>query len=390
MKAGDTFTVVNSGQLSFDEVTFTKLYMPIIGTNAFALYQLFQVFSEGRISRFLEYLNMGLPPFIEALDKLSALNLVEVYDNHPDLYFKVKSPLSYEQFLADDLYKQLLISKIGENQLVEMAKTKEVKGQNISRKFHEVYTANFSLSPEPKELAEEKFNLPAFKNLMKDQKLTFADENQDSLALFSLAEKFELNWYQLFKKVEQTADSSGTINLQATMRLLTNQAEPVPALSTFPKAFQDLIISSKSAKPVEFLGKIKQQAGGFVSNEERKILTLLTAQNISDQVQNILIHYVLIQQKNPSLNANFVNTVANDWLRNKVVSAEQAVQRIMERNQLAAAKVEQNKFSAKPAGKVVKKAPEWSNTAYVNTTSDEERQRLEKIQSEMLKALGGE
>lgn len=56
------------------------------------------------------------------------------------------------------------------------------------------------------------------------------------------------------------------------------------------------------------------------------------------EVQNILIHYVLVQQKNASLNPNFVNALANDWMRNEVFTAETAVKRILEREELAAAK----------------------------------------------------
>lgn len=113
MRAGDSFTMLNRGKTSFDAEAFRLLYLPIIGTDAFALYQLMLSFSTGRISHFLEYLNLGLNPFIEALDKLSGLSLVRVYDDHTSLYFEVKSPLNFENFLADDFYRQLLISRIG-------------------------------------------------------------------------------------------------------------------------------------------------------------------------------------------------------------------------------------------------------------------------------------
>ncbi len=102
MRAGDSFTMLNRGKTSFDAEAFRLLYLPIIGTDAFALYQLMLSFSTGRISHFLEYLNLGLNPFIEALDKLSGLSLVRVYDDHTSLYFEVKSPLNFENFLAKE------------------------------------------------------------------------------------------------------------------------------------------------------------------------------------------------------------------------------------------------------------------------------------------------
>jgi len=184
MRAGDSFTMLNRGKTSFDAETFRLLYLPIIGTDAFALYQMMLSFSTGRISHFLEYLNLGLNPFIEALDRLSALSLVRVYDDHSSLYFEVKSPLNFEIFLADDFYRQLLISRIGENRVTALAKTMEPKGKEISKKFHEVYKVNFDREATPNQsLKENQFDMGAFKSLMERQGYRLSNENQDSLTL---------------------------------------------------------------------------------------------------------------------------------------------------------------------------------------------------------------
>ncbi len=380
MRAGDTFTIVNHGKTSFDAECFSALYLPIVERDAFALYQLLRNARTGKISHFLESLNLGISPFIEALDKLSALDLVRVFDNHPDLYFELVSPLSYENFLADEFYKRLLISRIGEARVAELSQVETPLGQNISRKFHEVYAVNFDRSFD-QVVKSEKFDIGAFKALMTRQELHFADENQDILTLYSLAEKFALNWYELFKIVEQTANADKSLNLTASMRQLSAKTQPIPTLSTFPKAFQDLIIASKSAQPADFLRQIKQQAGGFVSNDELKLLTTLSKQNLPTEVQNVLIHYILIQQKNPTLTSNFVNTVANDWLRQKIGTAEAAILRILERNQLA-----QEKTKAKaPAAKLVKKAPKWSNENYVERTSSAEQAEFERYKQQRKK-----
>lgn len=380
MRAGDTFTIVNHGKTSFDAECFSALYLPIVERDAFALYQLLRNARTGKISHFLESLNLGISPFIEALDKLSALDLVRVFDNHPDLYFELVSPLSYENFLADEFYKRLLISRIGEARVAELSQVETPLGQNISRKFHEVYAVNFDRSFD-QVVKSEKFDIGAFKALMTRQELHFTDENQDILTLYSLAEKFALNWYELFKIVEQTANADKSLNLTASMRQLSAKTQPIPTLSTFPKAFQDLIIASKSAQPADFLRQIKQQAGGFVSNDELKLLTTLSKQNLPTEVQNVLIHYILIQQKNPTLTSNFVNTVANDWLRQKIGTAEAAILRILERNQLA-----QEKTKAKaPAAKLVKKAPKWSNENYVERTSSAEQAEFERYKQQRKK-----
>ena len=172
MRAGDSFTMVNRGKTSFDAETFRLLYLPIIGTDAFALYQLMLSFSTGRISHFLEYLNIGLNPFVEALNKLTGLSLVHVYDDHTRLYFKVESPLNFEEFLADEFYRQLLISKIGENRVSGLSKTIEPKGKEISKKFHEIYKVSFNQPDEPQGQgahANNNFDMGAFQSLMTRQ-----------------------------------------------------------------------------------------------------------------------------------------------------------------------------------------------------------------------------
>ena len=378
MRPGDSFSILNRGKISFDADTFSLLYLPIIGRDAFGLYQLLRVFSTGKISHFLEYLDFGLNPFIDALDKLSGIGLVRVFDQQPGYFLELKSPLSFEEFLADDFYKQLLISRIGENKVQALAQKNEPNALEITKKFHEVYSVKFERSSK---LAQpEKFDLTSFKSIMESQHLTFSNENQDILSLYSLAEKFDLNWYELFKAAEQTANADKTLNIAHLASMLAGKSEPVPSLSEFPKGFQDLIVISKEVTPADFLSKLKQQTGGFASQEEMKILNRLTKQNIADQVQNILIHYVLIQQGKSSLSSSFVNTLANDWLRHKVYNAEAAVKRILEHQQMADERQKNNK-SPKNQGKLVKKAPEWSNASYVNTTSAEDIAKFEQYKA---------
>ncbi|WP_251711899.1 DnaD domain protein [Lactococcus ileimucosae] len=378
MRPGDSFSILNRGKVSFDADTFSLLYLPIIGRDAFGLYQLLRVFSTGKISHFLEYLDFGLNPFIDALDKLSGIGLVRVFDQQPGYFLEVKSPLSFEEFLADDFYKQLLISRIGENKVQALAQKNEPNALEVTKKFHEVYSVKFERSSKLDQ--PEKFDLTSFKSIMESQHLTFSNENQDILSLYSLAEKFDLNWYELFKAAEQTANADKTLNIANLARTLAGKSEPVPSLAEFPKGFQDLIVISKEVTPADFLSKLKQQTGGFASQEEMKILNHLTKQNIADQVQNILIHYVLIQQEKSSLNSSFVNTLANDWLRHKVYNAEAAVKRILEHQQKAEEKQKNNK-NHKNQRKLVKKAPEWSNASYVNTTSAEDIAKFEQYKA---------
>lgn len=43
---------------------------------------------------------------------------------------------------------------------------------------------------------------------------------------------------------------------------------------------------------------------------------------------NVLLNYVLVIKNNASLNASYVNTVANEWAQKKIATAEEAIQHI--------------------------------------------------------------
>lgn len=403
MRAGDSFTIVNRGKISFDAETFTLLYLPIVGSNAFALYQLLTTFSTGRISHFLEYLNIGLNPFLESLDKLSGLGLVKVFDDHTMLYFDVKSPLTYDEFLSDDFYKQLLISRIGENRVTGLSKKIEVKGQNISKKFHEVYKVDFDNEPKAA-VSTDSFDMGAFELMMKDSRNNlgktyhFQDEVRDKLSLYSMAEKYELNWFQLLNLAMATAYKDGALNILELTKSLSQQQSPLPKLSEFPPAFAELVNSAKEgAQSVDkydnpskrFLSTLKKSLGGFVSGDENWLVDDLKNNGLPPEVINVLIHYLLVQQKQPSLNKTLVNRIANEWKQNSIYSAELAVRYIIERPKIIAqrakekAKKNQNNFT-----KTVKAAPEWSDPNYEETISQSEITEFEKLQAERKKRRG--
>ena len=120
-ETGDSFSILNRGKISFDADTFRYFTCPLLGEMLLGFINSCAFF-DGQDFSFLEYLDFGLNPFIEALDKLSGIGLVRVFDQQPGYLMEVKSPLTFEEFLADEFYKQLLISRIGENKVKALAK----------------------------------------------------------------------------------------------------------------------------------------------------------------------------------------------------------------------------------------------------------------------------
>ncbi len=391
MLAGDTFSVVNSDKTSFDAETFTLLYLPLIGRDAFALYQLMRTSKSGKITFFLEYLNFGPNHLEEALDQLSALRLIDVYDNHPSYTFELHSPKNREDFVQDDFLKQLLLSKVNPSYIEKLLESDEQpKGQKISKKFYEIYHLDAeNLSIKQEKTTENEFNMGAFELAMTDQNLTFSNENQDKLALYQMSEKFDKNWFELFNLANKSKNSDGTINISQLRNRLVSQTQKAPVLSSFDKPWQDLIRSAKNHLssgqnqdgPVVFIQQLRKNTGGTTSAAEFRIINDLSVQGIPDEVQNILLHYVLVQRKNSVLNPTFVHQLANECLQNSIFTAEAAVTWFTNREKRK--KENQEKFVQKP--KLVKKSPAWSNANYVEQTSTEKQAKFAELQKRMRK-----
>ena len=65
---------------------------------------------------------------------------------------------------------------------------------------------------------------------------------------------------------------------------------------------------------------------------------------------NVLLNYVLVIKNNASLNASYVNTVANEWAQKKIATAEEAIQHIRQiSNQAKQSKQKANKLSKRQA-----------------------------------------
>lgn len=380
MRPGDQFHIVNNKKISFDEITFVQLYLPIIGKTAFTLYQLLRISTAGKFSTIMEYLNVGMNDLEEALDKLMGLSLLRMYDNHTCFDLELRSPLAYEVFLNDDFYVHLLISRIG-SESVSKLQSPQPQGQEISKKFSDIFLVSDSI---PKQRVENivpsygRLDLKSFKKMMNKQGLSFVNEEVDIMQLYSLSDKFSLDWYALFKLTEETMNADKTINTSAITRKLINVNEPDQSV---PEAYVELIRAAKSVSPNEFLLQIKRQVGGFVSADELKLLSNLEKQKMLPEVQNILIHYVLIQQGNASLVATLVNRVANDWLRHKVTTAELAIKRLTEFN------ISIKSGPRKKLTKVIKAVPKWVASDERRPMTDEERINFDKLRHEALKEM---
>ncbi|MBM7453466.1 replication initiation and membrane attachment protein [Acholeplasma morum] len=153
-----SFWVIGSGALSMDDLsTVTLLYQPIIGSDAYGIYQTFIHFLDCKTYqsdiyqvRFLmDLLNLKEKELIEAINKLEAIGLLSTYIKD-DLYmYRLSLPLSPRQFFLDGILGSFLRSEIGNENfkiLFNRYAFKEVSREgytNVTKTFDQVYQVNF-------------------------------------------------------------------------------------------------------------------------------------------------------------------------------------------------------------------------------------------------------
>ncbi|WEV61024.1 DnaD domain protein [Streptococcaceae bacterium ESL0729] len=387
----EQFTLINKNRLSWSADSLVRFYLPIVGHTAIVLYQYLTTSDSNRVSDVLNHLNIGLVDFNNSLDKLSAMGLLDIFTDKKTYQFELKSPKSPADFLADDFYSRLLLSKLGDQAFNRLAKLEDRFEHKLSKKFSEVFKVNFSGSFESlaEQVPSEQFDLASFKNIMKQQQISFTNESAEVLRLYEIAEKYSYNWYELFKLAEKTMNANRTLNLEGLIASLNSQNQDQIDMDSFTSDEKSLVLIAKTMTSLEFLTALKNQENLFITNDERKLLIDLSRNGLADEVQNILIHYSLIQSGMASLNEKFLEKVVADWNKHRVISAEGAMRRIIDfRNEMGERAngpkgPDQTKSSAK--------VPDWHEGVQDKTSekvySDEQVEKLKKLEELRQEAL---
>ncbi|MFR0771209.1 MAG: DnaD domain protein [Limosilactobacillus pontis] len=97
---------------------------------------------------------------------------------------------------------------------------------------------------------------------------------------------------------------------------------------------RQLLKSTDNYAPVAFLQALKEQTGGYVTAGERNVLTrLIQDGSLPSSVINVLSWYVIADLGNATLKGNFVDAIANDWLRAGVHDGASALIQLKKFNQ---------------------------------------------------------
>lgn len=383
MKPIDEFLYVRQNYLLPDTVSLMRFYLPIIGSDAAALYQYFISFFDNgekrhKFSEVLNHTQFGMARFEESLYILTAMDLLVFYKKDGLYYIKLLAPLTAEAFCKNAVYRNLLEQKIGQVALEYLKLDVPKDARDLSKKFSDVF--GHTEQPQPKETVKSKtdFDLDSFKHLMARDGLQFADEQTDAVALYVISEKYKLTWYETYLLAKETA-SQHKISTKR-MQLKKEQAKRDDTVSQFSKEEQIIIHEAKSDRPEIFLAKIKKTRHAAITADERKLLADLAEMSFLDEVINVMVLYTVSKTNSANLNKRYLMKIANDFAYQKVASAEQAVEKM---RAFSERKTSQNQGKTKAKSNV----PEWSNQDYKNETTADEQARLDEIKRQTLARL---
>lgn len=371
--------------ITFNDQTFTDFYQPVLGPVAFSLFYALRsqllstpTLADRRLqSTLLVQVNAGQNQVSEGLRRLEGMGVVVTYFQHDaqgDLYvYELQPTLTPAKFLDDNLLSVLLLEAIGEvafNRLVKQAHRYQLTGdqaklKNVSHHFLDTYQVDqrevvnvpavikqaqamgTATQPQPLVTMSTDFDWATLLTLLKSQPVA-----RDDLA--NHRELIEVE-HQLYGIDEPTMARliRGALDLtsnhfdakkfkrQVAARYKQVAAQPAPTPKRevvddkrLTNKDRQLLKSTDNYAPVTFLQALKEQTGGYVTAGERNVLTrLIQDGKLPSSVINVLVWYVIADLGNATLKGNFVDAIANDWLRAGVHDGASALIQLKKFNQ---------------------------------------------------------
>lgn len=370
-----------------DQEVLIKLYQPLIGSTAVALYQTLiqdfdplEILAEAKgIYCLQEQLNCSLRKMFSALHRLEAVGLIQTFlaDNvvRKVLVFKMLKVPSSADFFATPLLASLLKEKIGDSNFHQVShffakknrlKQKTIKNaRDVSASFFDVFrlpdqeaispSAEIQQAERDNRLAkvgaakinqQTRIDWPFMKqqfalyqinadevdrhrqeiaNLMRTYGLNEQDFVDECLP--ALHGKNKLEMPQIANLIARNFRSNHT-RRQVNQEIAHDQKKKVgPHLAA---AQNKLLRDATRLSPADFLYKIKEKKGGFVSSSEKRVLNNLSGQyGLPADLINILSYTCLSYDS--MVSANLAYRIANDWLQHGVGTAAQALTYIAQR-----------------------------------------------------------
>ena len=381
MRPIDKFSYVKNNKVLLDSDSLSQLYHPVIGNHAVLLYEyLLAFFDDGikrhKFSEILNHLQLSMQEVEEALAILTAVDLLVLYQTRDAYVLKLQPALNRETFLANAIYRRLLEQRIGDVAVAELDVVLPDGARDVSKKFSDIFSVD-ETPKVPKIVSKNHFDLDSFERLMLRDGLQFKDEKADVVKIYSLADKYNMNWFDTYQLAKSTAINGKISPQRMTVQLEQKKMANNQTKEQFDAKEQVIIREAKQASAKEFLKKIKAPRRAVVTESERKVLEELANMSFLDEVINVMVLYTLNKTQSANINKPYIMKVANDFAYQKITTAEAAILKMRsftKRNKEHKAKAKLTKTNV----------PEWTAKEYKHVATAEEKEKLEELRRSML------
>ena len=381
MRPIDEFSHVQNNKVLLDSDSLSQLYHPVIGNHAVLLYEyLLAFFDDGikrhKFSEILNHLQLSMQEVEEALAILTAVDLLVLYQTRDAYVLKLQPALNRETFLANAIYRRLLEQRIGDVAVAELDVVLPDGARDVSKKFSDIFSVD-ETPKVPKIVSKNHFDLDSFERLMLRDGLQFKDEKADVVKIYSLADKYNMNWFDTYQLAKSTAINGKISPQRMTVQLEQKKMANNQTKEQFDAKEQVIIREAKQASAKEFLKKIKAPRRAVVTESERKVLEELANMSFLDEVINVMVLYTLNKTQSANINKPYIMKVANDFAYQKITTAEAAILKMRsftKRNKEHKAKAKLTKTNV----------PEWTAKEYKHVATAEEKEKLEELRRSML------
>ena len=423
----DTYTVINKTIITDkDKKIISLLYQPIIGYTAVSLYFTLlddldksEIISDDLVHyHLMATMQLRLEDILIAREKLEAIGLMKTYmkkDNINQYVYLLYSPVSPNEFFNHPILNIVLYNNLGKKEYEKILNYFKVPKINlkdyedITYSFDEVFSSvqgtimeiedditkvdnnnilinkgidfNLIMSSIP----ESQINPRCFNDDIKEliNNLSYIYD-LDSLAMQGLIrnainEKGMIDKNVLRKSARDYYQFDNSGNLPTL--IYNKQPEYLKKPKGDNSKWAKMVYTFENITPYQLL-KAKYKGAEPTDRDKKLIESLLIDQKLNPGVVNVLISYVL-KINNEQLKKSYVETIAGQWKRLNIETVEEAM-KITEKEHKKINKMVKTKVNNK-TNKSFENVPAWFNKEQeIEEVSDEEKEELDKILSELV------
>lgn len=419
----DNIVVENTKFIAFRDAELTQvaqkelthLYMPLIGQKSINIYITLSTLipfgeneskSIGHLKLFQLLKINNENEFIKERNKLEAISLIEVYFNGEDFIYKLKTPLTPNEFFQNETLSYFLLQNVKEESYQNLVMDFLIhrfdisKYQNITKSFDDVYTldnnVNINYLQELTTLVttptgeQIRVNNPHFdyqyltillnasgivNTSLLNQKNIYNDINKYSFL-------YQLSTEEIKDAIFQSLLPNKDIDLEEfkkACKQIYDKHQVKPKIVNVQTSNTDnkLINYLDQTAPTEI---VKTKFGvGLVGSEIEMFNKLMENTGISLGILNVLIIYVLQDKNGEVPSYNYFDKIIKTWQRMGISSTKQAIDHINGRG-------ETQQPTKRTSNKNVKPVPEWYGE-YAKDLDTKSKPNLSESDEEAMKEL---